>query len=434
MPMEDVVNVMREAIDVELVRSVAGRTVQADAFYVRFTYPDAALAASVTSSLGALFIAENARERKDLADGTNQFLEAQLVEAKKKLEAQEGLVERFRQQHAGRLPTQSDSNVQAMQASQAQLTTLSASLSQDRDRRQTLQVLYNDAISQPDPVSALPVPAPTPGAPGVDPAAGMTLEQQLQSAKSTLERLEARLTDEHPDLRRQRRVVRDLEQKIQTAQKTGQPQSTAPPVLTESQLNRRERLAQIKGEIDTLARQIAYKETEEQKLRATVSDYQGRLNAMPGVESQWIALTRDYETMKTSYETLLRKSEDSKVAADLESQQAGEQFRIVDSARVPVRPVGAKRIRTNAVGVAGGLGLGVLIVGLLFLRDTTFHSEADVLEVLSLPVLALVPHVAAPSEAITRKRRRLYIASAVLVVVAASGYVAWAKQLWKFLT
>ena len=53
-----------------------------DSFYLRFKYEDAAMAARVTERLGTLYIDYNARERGALAQGTNEFLESQLNEAK----------------------------------------------------------------------------------------------------------------------------------------------------------------------------------------------------------------------------------------------------------------------------------------------------------------------------------------------------------------
>ena len=78
LPMEDVVDKMRLGIaPLELVRR-AGSTSPADAFHVRFRYPDAEMATRVTQRLGTLFIDNNARDRGSLADATNQFLETQL--------------------------------------------------------------------------------------------------------------------------------------------------------------------------------------------------------------------------------------------------------------------------------------------------------------------------------------------------------------------
>ena len=49
----------------------------------------------------------------------------------------------------------------------------------------------------------------------------------------------------------------------------------------------------MRAEIESLDRQIVFKEGEEKRLRGEIAAYQARLEAVPGVESEWIALTRD---------------------------------------------------------------------------------------------------------------------------------------------
>ncbi|HET7218504.1 MAG TPA: GNVR domain-containing protein [Vicinamibacterales bacterium] len=428
MPMEDVVAKLRGAIKIDLVR--AARHLPADSFYVRFTYSNADTAARVTSAIGNMFIAENARERKDLAGGTNKFLAIQLAEAKGKLDVAEQRMERFRLMHAGRLPTERDFNLQAVQTTQSQLQASIEATARDRDRRQTVQRMYADALATPIPVS--PVQASPAAANDPNAAATVPLATQLTTAENVLQALERRLKEGHPDLRRQRKIVADLRAKVAAEPKQAGSTASVPTGVTNEEVQRRERLNAYQAEIESLDRQIAFKESEEKKLRATIAEYQGKLAAIPGVESEWLALTRDYETLKTSYENFLRKSEDSRVAADLEEQQVGEQFRVVDSAKVPVHPVGAVRVQTNAIGTAAGMLLGVGIVAFLFVRDTTFHSEADVLDVLRLPVLALVPLVVDAEQMARARRRRMLVASLVAVAVVGAGVVAWQMQLWRF--
>jgi uncharacterized protein involved in exopolysaccharide biosynthesis len=143
-------------------------------------------------------------------------------------------------------------------------------------------------------------------------------------------------------------------------------------VVAETDPLRRERLRQMRAEIESLDRQMAFKETEEQRVRTEIAEYQRRLEAVPGLESEWIALTRDYDTQQAAYKELLSKSTAAKLAANLEEQNIGERFRIVDPAVVPVRPLPSQRIRYNAVGFAVGLLLGIGIAVLLELKDKSF--------------------------------------------------------------
>jgi hypothetical protein len=116
----------------------------------------------------------------------------------------------------------------------------------------------------------------------------------------------------------------------------------------------------------------------------------------------------------------------------LERRQIGEQFRILDAARPPVRPAGITRLRLNGAGAALGLFLGIALAALLELRDTTFRSEQEVLDVFKLPVVALVPYVMTDRDRSSGRRRQL-VASAAVTVVGIAGIIgAWSLELWKY--
>ena len=59
----------------------------------------------------------------------------------------------------------------------------------------------------------------------------------------------------------------------------------------------------------------------------------------PTRESELVELTRDYATLQGLYSSLLAKKEESKIAANLERRQIGEQFKLLDPARLPERPI-----------------------------------------------------------------------------------------------
>ena len=437
-PMQDVVEKMRTDVKVEAVASTVRSGSDADAFYVRFSYPDREMAARVTERLGKLFIDLNAKDRGQLAEATNRFLESQLAETRTQLEEQERRLELFRQRNAGRLPTQLDSNMQAIQSTQLSIQAQVESLARDRDRKLMLERLYNDAelelVSSPAPAAPLPREPPRePVASGTSPTAGLTTEQQLQAARDGLAALLMRLTPGHPDVVRGKRIIAELEARAAqeaAAPSAGLPSAPPAPVAPEAAA-RRERLRQTQAEIDSLGRQIAFKEADEKRQRDTLALYQHRIEEIPGVESEWIALTRDYDTQQAAYKDLLAKSEQSRIAVELERRQIGEQFRVLDPARVPVRPTSIRRIQVNAIGAAAGVALGLLLGALLEFRDATFRLASDVVEVLKLPVVGMVPYVKTEADRRAQRRRWVLAGMAVTLVVVAGAYGAWALELWK---
>ena len=72
----------------------------------------------------------------------------------------------------------------------------------------------------------------------------------------------------------------------------------------------------------------------------------------------------EYEFLEDRYKALLAKSEDARTAENVQRRQIGEQFRIIDVARMPEAPVGPNRLRITLLGMLVGLALGLLAIAM----------------------------------------------------------------------
>ena len=204
------------------------------------------------------------------------------------------------------------------------------------------------------------------------------------------------------------------------------------PALTREQVAHQESLQQMRAELESLGRQIEFKEAEDSRLREVVAEYERRIEAIPGVESEWISLSRDYDTQQEAYRGLLSKSEQANVAADLERRQVGEQFRILDPPHVPMKPASPDRLRISALGTVGSLFLGLALAALVELRDSTFRTGGEIVELLTLPVIALVPYIESKAERRWRRARRWLASSATACALSIGGYLFWTLELWRY--
>src|SRR5215472_11606172 len=75
-------------------------------------------------------------------------------------------------------------------------------------------------------------------------------------------------------------------------------------------------------------------------------------------EQQLADLTRGYEQSKADYDSLLKKKNESELATNLEKQQQGEHFRVMDPPSLPVKPYSPNRLKLFAIGLGVGLTLG----------------------------------------------------------------------------
>ena len=390
--METVVDQMRRDITVEIVRG--------DAFSVAYVSTDPRAAMRVAERLASLFINENLHEREVLADGTNDFLETQLVEARGRLEEHEQKLAAYRREYSGELPSQLESNLQILNNLNMQVQALVNDIERDRDRSLVLERSLTEVPAPP----ALTVAASTP-----EKAAPLTTRQRLDAARASLAELRTRLTPEHPDVIAATRLVGELERALAAETGTG-PVSPA-PTPAPTGLAREARINDLRLEKDNLDRGIARKQAEEARLRSSIATYQARVEATPSRESELTALTRDYETLEKAYTSLLAKKEDSALAANLERRQVGEQFKVLDQARIPQRPVSPNRRQIDLLGIIAGLAFGMALAGVLEYRDSSLRTEDDIRTCLALPVLAAIPLLTAsrlaPSPAATTGRSAL---------------------------
>jgi polysaccharide chain length determinant protein (PEP-CTERM system associated) len=407
--MEDVVERMRRDVDIQVIRN--------DAFRISYVGRDPRSTMRVTERLTSLTIDENQNERALLAESTNQFLATELDNARRQLVDQEQKLEEFRKRHAGELPSQAAANLQAAQNLQMQIQAVVESLNRDRDRRMVQNSQLTDLLAV-EAQQGLALDGSEVNSPG----RVLTAQEQLAAAQTQLRQLEGRFTPEHPDVIRAKRRIADLETRVQ-AEAPLSPE--AAPVLTPAQAARRNRVRALQLEIESLDRQIATKQKQEQQLRATAASYQARVEVLPARETELTELMRDYETMRKVYSDLLAKNEEAKVAANLERRQIGEQFKLLDPARLPQRPTSPNRPLINLMGALSGLAFGVGLAALLEYRDNSFRTEEEVTAVVGLPVLALIPNIISAFDRRRMYRRRVALSALAVALFLGAGTVIW---------
>jgi hypothetical protein len=121
-----------------------------------------------------------------------------------------------------------------------------------------------------------------------------------------------------------------------------------------------------------------------------------------------VAMNRDYGTSQSVYQNLLSQKEQSKLASSLERREIGEQFRLVDAARMPGRTVQPEPPSAEPdgngrrVGRWPGARRAVRVSATALSKPTTTsHAYSGV------PVLAVVPLMQSEQERRRAWQRRL---------------------------
>jgi len=422
LPMDEVIDKMRERISVELVQT-QGRQGDVAGFRIYYSYPDPRTAQRVNGELTSSFIDGNLRARSEQVTGTTAFLESELQDARATLAQREAIVRDYKARYGDELPEQQVNNLQILSSLETQLRGTASAL----DRAQQQKVYLESLRTQYQALAGRLSSAQEAGAPLVS-TAQRAIETQLAEARFKLSGLRTRYTATHPEVTELQKQIDEME-KIQAASNPEQPAASNPrPLVSGRDAPTEMGMIEIDSRLKALGLEIANLELEVKNLEERIEGYRRRLSLSPVRAQQLADYVRSLENARALHESLLTRKHESELASNLEKRLQGERFTVLDPPTLPERPEGRLQV------VLGGWLLGLCSgLGLAYLReqtDATVRNERDVTRRLALPVLGYIPTLLTRSQERSRKCARIletavFGALAVIsMAVGVSSYLA----------
>ncbi len=319
-------------------------TGQTRLFEVTSDSTNPAVAARFLNTLSQEFIDQNLEARWKTTQRTSDFLTRQLQEVKVKLQAAEQNLQSYAHS-AGLLFVDEKSSV-----AEDRLKQFQEELSKAQADRVAKQSRYEMALSSPP--ESLPDIIEDPA---LRDYKGKLIELQRQLAETA-----SSYTAEHPKLRK-------VQAQINTIQ-------------TELTRDRARIVERIKNDF----------RAAERREKLLLADYETQSRVITGQNSKMIQyniLKREVDTTRQLYDMMLQKVKESGIASALRASN----IRVVDPAEPPGGPYKPDPFRGAAVGVFGGLALGVLLVYWREHADRTLQGPGDVPLYLQLPELGVIP-------------------------------------------
>jgi polysaccharide biosynthesis transport protein len=417
---DELVDAMRGDIRIEFFNPRDRRARDRDArtlvFSVGYTARDPVVATGVANTLAALYIEENVKLRERQAAGTSDFLEAQLTEVRNKLADQEGRIAAYKEQHMGELPEQRDGLLRALDRLQQQLM-----LAHETHRR---AVERRELITQT--LAGLDLGGGASG-PGLN--AASATQARLALLRQELAQLESKFSDRYPDVIHTREQIRALEARAAAEAAEARARPAAPP---RPDAETRLRSLPQHPYVNSLMIQLDQANLETKAGTQQIADlqrqlalHQRRVDNLPKREHELARITRDYETTRELFRSLLAKRDEAGIAADLEQRQKGETFRIMEAASPGDRPLGPNRVRLLLIGLVLATGAAAAAVVLAENVDTSFRRVDELRSRFPVPVLSAIPRITTESDRRRQARQRRVAVAAVglaLVVVIGSSY------------
>jgi len=343
-------------------------------FTVNFTDSDAARAQKVCNALTSLIVDENLKSRSEVAQSTTDFLTRQVDDAKRALDDQDGKLAAFKKQYMGQLPTDVDNNMRMLASLNSQLDASTQTLSRaQQDRAYTESMLAQQIAAWKSSLSS------------TNP---QTLEAELTQLQGQLMQLQARYTDDYPDVIKTKADIAEVQKKLKEVNAAAASASDSTESASASEPPE---IRQLRLQVHQYQNVIAQATLDQKKLQSAITVYQSRTSMSPTVEEQYKLLTRDNDNAQAFYRDLLAKRSSAGLGTSMENQQEGEQMHIVATAGLPDAPSFPVRPLLAAGGLGAGLAFGALIAIFLEFSDKSIRTERDAAAIMDLPLLISVP-------------------------------------------
>lgn len=386
-PMEDVVEKMHKAIT---IGSVGGSNVGEKflpAMRIGFSYSDKYTAQRVCNDLVSRFMTLSTTDVAQSQAEAHEFLTDEWQQAKRNLDQLEQKLSDFRQQHAGRLPEEMQTNMQQMNALDERLGALTESANRNSEQRMMLEEEVRSARDRLAASSYHTAEAQLQNRKVV------ALDEQIAAMKDRIAAMRERYTEDYPDLQAAKDELARLQHDREAAAKE-KPQKPdvqdVSPAISRERLDAQQTVDRLNTELKANAMDAASIKRQIAEVNSAIHVYQSRLEGIPAGEKEYADLMRDTDLAKQRYNEAEIKREKSATSIEMERRKQGETLELLDAASLPSASA-VKRAAILPMGAGIGLVLGVIVVAIREVKDTSLKNLKDARLYTQLSILGSVP-------------------------------------------
>ncbi|MDY0360316.1 MAG: Wzz/FepE/Etk N-terminal domain-containing protein [Desulforegulaceae bacterium] len=388
MYLEDKITILRNKIDVNITKAKQG----SEAFTIKYRGSDPDRVMRITNTLAGYFMDENLKFREAQAVGTSEFLDVELEKTRERLEFMEKRLTEYRTKHMGGLPGELDSNLRTLDRLQKQHEAKNVSLIELKKEISSLK-------SQMDSQKSIVIPS-------FDFEGNYVSadEENLAKMKETMDILLLKYTDKHPDVLKLAARVEKLKKKIEDEKAKKRAKDLSSEESDEKHLFGDDfGLSSLRDRINENEKQIKILESEIKDIEKKMQIYQKRVEDTPKREQEIQALQRDYTNINGIYNSLLDRKLEAEISVNMEKKQKGEQFRILDHARIPQKPISPDVKKIFILFFGAGLVLSGGLSFIIFLFDSRIRTNREIEKDFGLNILAEIAPIKKPGDELRKK-------------------------------
>jgi polysaccharide biosynthesis transport protein len=425
---------MRNDISIEPISMKEGNRSATVAFTLSYEGPDPVSVKKVADALSQLYLKEELKAREKQASVTTDFLKQELENLRKQVETHEDRLSEFKSRHIGELPENTPFNMQNVSRLEMESERIGARIRTLEDRK----IYLKGQLASIEPLRPVTTEQ---GEVAMNPA------ERLKRLRLDLVRMQARLSDKHPDIRKVVAEITKLEDQV------GHHDESVEKI--KMLRDKKEKLSELQGrlspqhpdvknlkkEIDILSRQVdkllteksilevseskpdnpAYinivtqvvaaeseiksLKQEEDSINNSLAAIRNKISSAPLIAKEYSELTVHLDSAKQSYNEILNKLMTAKVSQQMEEQQIGEKFTILEPAFLPSSPSKPNRAAIILLGFVLASGMALGSVAIQERMDQSFKNEEELGRLTGLQVLTSLVFIETMEERKSKRRK-----------------------------
>lgn len=419
--LEDVINKMKTSIVIKPtpgITNVSGKGLPA--MEIDFTYSDAHLAKAVCDDIVARFMSQNTEDSLASQEQANQFLSDEFERAKRDLSILENKLADFRSRNAGRLPEQMELNIQQMNALSNRASQLSDLVNRNNEQKMFIESAMRTAKDRLDAIKDVSPQSQARNERVVE------LDKQIQDLELRIEDMKDRYTDNFPDLQAARQQLAVLQKQRDAADKAKPAKTDTPPpdnpVVTRERMEAQTQIDQLQTQLKANAMEAQQIARQMAAVNSDLQSYQSRLEGIPAGEKEYAELIHERDLAKAHYDDLEMKRHKSGISMDMEKRKQGETLEVLDAASLPQAPTKPQRAMIIPAGAGIGLVLGIILVGIREVKDTSLKNLKDARLYTQLSILGSIPLL--ENDLVVQRRRQIMLVGWAAATVAGLAIMA----------
>ncbi len=433
--LKKVLEEIKEGIQIKPISYKEGNKTFTVAFTLACEGKDPATVHKIAESLTNMYLQEEMKAREQLVSVTTDFLEKELETFKKQVQFHEQQISQYKAKHVGEMPENLPMNINNYHRLERELENIN-----DRVRSLEERKIYlRGQLANIEPLKP------------VQTQQGKIIsnpKERLKGLRLDLIHMQSRLSELHPDVRKLKAEIKKLEAQV------GETDEAVEKVKLLSQ--KKAQLAELRGrlspqhpdiktlskEIDILSKQVDKLLTEknimeiseeqpdnpayinimsqimaadveiksqrekEQRIQQELEELQTVLSNAPMIEKEYKELTLDYNNAKAKYDEILNKLLSAQVAQQMEYQQKGEKFTLLQPPGLPTEPYKPNRLIIMLLGIVLAAGTAILVAAVQEGMDHSLKNVDELMGLTGVPVLSSISMVVTGEERQAKRRKR----------------------------